>query len=117
MANRYALSDIATGTYTSTDLRTLRKVLYTEIFFMFFVYFVSQVLHAFRYKNSVANRNSVQHSLIPARISTVNENEQTGNIDLTQSVRRMCDPICHGTKKDGIAILPFCLLPTQLGWE
>jgi hypothetical protein len=34
------------------SLETRRKLLYTEIFFIFFVYFTSQVLHAFRYKNA-----------------------------------------------------------------
>lgn len=57
------------GTYLEGN----RKGLYTEIFFMFMVYFLSQVLHAFRYKNSAANRSSVQHALIPARISEMNE--------------------------------------------
>lgn len=54
------------------NLEGNRKGLYTELFFMFFIYFISQVLHAFKYKNSTMSRRSVQHSLIPARISELN---------------------------------------------
>ncbi len=44
--------------FTSFDAQGMRKGLYTELFFLFFVYFISQALHAFFYKNSSSNQLS-----------------------------------------------------------
>lgn len=43
---------------------------------MFFVYFITQILHAFKYRNYSQRRPTVQHSLIPGRISEVTDNPQ-----------------------------------------
>jgi hypothetical protein len=59
-------------------------VLYAEIFSIFLIYFISQLLQAFKYKKTAINRNSVQYSHIPSRISSANEEVETGNIAVMQ---------------------------------
>ena len=48
-----------------------RKALITELFFVFFFYFITQVLHAFMYKNNQSNPNSARQSLMAVRITQV----------------------------------------------
>jgi hypothetical protein len=45
---------------------------------MFFVYFISQLLHAFVFTSAPPARSSVQHSLVPERLSVSNEEEAKG---------------------------------------
>ena len=55
--------------WDNTYLEGNRKALITELFFVFLLYFITQCLHAFRYKNNQANPNSLRQSLMAVRIS------------------------------------------------
>ena len=47
--------------FVYTDLEGNRKGLYTELFFVFFIHFILQLLHTFRYKSrSTFNRPQQQ---------------------------------------------------------
>lgn len=55
--------------WNNVHLEGYRKGLYTEIFLMFIVYFASQVLHAFKFKN----RTPRSKAPVPYRKSSINE--------------------------------------------
>jgi hypothetical protein len=54
--------------FNNQDAQGFRKALYTELFLIFFMYFISQSLHAFVYKNTAQKpqevRSSIRQSMI-----------------------------------------------------
>lgn len=96
-------------------LEGYRKGLYTQLFFIFFIYFITQVLHAFRYKNSQVNPNSVRQSLAAIRISQVRASQCT--TFLTQNPQKKIPGLTsHGTNEDGTDISLLSFLPILLPW-
>ena len=95
----------------NTDLEANRKALYTELFFLFFIYFITQVLHAFRYKNTQSNPNSVRQSLMVTRISQVRASQGTCKL---MQLKKTLAQNSHGTKNAGTETSPLSSPHTQL---
>ena len=81
MAYDYVFNNYCTlaknNAWDRTYLEGNRKALITELFFVFFFYFITQCLHAFMYKNNQANPNSVRQSMMAVRITQVRASQGT----------------------------------------
>ena len=95
--------------WNRTYLEGNRKALITELFFIFFFYFITQCLHAFIYKNSQDNPNSVRQSMMAVRISQVRASQGTIEYYLRRLTRRYQTrtPMAWTTMEQNICLYIF----------
>lgn len=75
------------------DAQGIRKGLYSELFLLFFIYFISQLLHSLFYKTSTQSANELRQPISEGMIKLTKETKQQKNN-------------CPGIKKSGTETLP-----------